>query len=156
MRNPRLPRPGRYILRPEPRRRPLARTCTAPTLMTIAPLVRGIVWADDIDAEELRGSLGCRIACRSMPPRETCTAPLPPGCQGTDWPPLTSWERYAAERREGVRVPPSVSTWRLQDVRRQAAVEREARGQAPEQPRVVAWGPSCEDERPAHRIGVRS
>lgn len=131
-------------------------TCTAPTCPTATgPTDHGTTqdrplshWGDTSDGvvAELVADFGPM-------------APLPPTCWGTDWPPLTSWERYAAERRGGVRVPPSVSVWREQDVRRQAAAEREARSQAPEQPaepRVVAWGPSCEDERPAHRIGVRS
>ena len=41
--------------------------------------------------------------------------------------PTDSWERYAAERAAGVRVPPSVSTWRAADVERQAAAERLSR-----------------------------
>jgi hypothetical protein len=53
-------------------------------------------------------------------PVGTTMAPAPATCQGTDWPPMTPWERYAAERAAGVRVPPSVSTWREADVRRQA------------------------------------
>lgn len=57
----------------------------------------------------------------------TTTAPAPAGCTGTDWPPTTPWERYAAERRAGIRVPPSVTTWRAADVERQAAAERMSR-----------------------------
>lgn len=71
-----------------------------------------------------------------------CTAVTPVSCEGTDWPPLTSWQRYAQERRAGERVPPTVSVWREQDRRRQAMVA----GERAPQDRQVAWGPgpSCE------------
>jgi len=77
-----------------------------------------------------------------------CSADQPPTCQGpTTWPPPTAWQRYAEDRRLGQRVPPSVSTWRPQDVRRQQEADALARGQAPQRPAVVLpWGPgpSCE------------
>jgi hypothetical protein len=86
----------------------------------------------------------------SEPPPSTCPAPAPATCEGTDWPPMTSMQRYAAERATGDRVPPSVSVWREQDRRRQAAAERAIREQGPSgEPRVVAWGPgpACEDRK---------
>lgn len=81
--------------------------------------------------------------------QDLCPALGPATCQGpTDWPPMTSWERYAAQRLAGERVPPSVSSWREQDRRRQAAAERMARDGAPvSEPRAVAWGPGCDDRK---------
>lgn len=80
---------------------------------------------------------------------QACRAPGPESCLGTDWPPMTSWQRYTAERLAGERVPPSVSTWREQDRRRQAAIERESREQAPRrEAAAVPWcpSPSCDAE----------
>lgn len=38
--------------------------------------------------------------------------------------PAGPWALYVAERRLGIRRPPSVATWRPEDERRQAAMER--------------------------------
>jgi hypothetical protein len=79
-------------------------------------------------------------------------APALTTCQGTEWPPPTSWQRYAQDRAGGERIPPSVlaSSWREQDRRRQAAAERSIREQAPTgEPRAVPWGPgpACDDRK---------
>jgi len=76
-----------------------------------------------------------------------CEAPHPSACQGTDWPPMTALQRYAEDRRLGQRVPPSVSTWRPEDVRRQQEADALARAQATVQSTVapVAPGPACEE-----------
>jgi hypothetical protein len=75
-----------------------------------------------------------------------CEAHEPPTCQGTDWPPMTPIQRYAEDRRLGQRVPPSVTTWRPQDVRRQQDADAMARsqvtGRAAGAP--VSPGPGCE------------
>ena len=78
-----------------------------------------------------------------------CLAPAPAACEGTEWPAATSWARYAQDRAAGSRVPPSVSVWRPEDARRQAAADREARGQALTVARTVAWmpGSACEDRK---------
>ena len=90
-----------------------------------------------------------------------CDAPAPVTCRGpTTWPPPHIWQRYAEDRRLGQRVPPSVSVWRPEDVRRQQEADARIRARASE--RLVAVtpgeGPACEPEpcRPAHMIGVRS
>ena len=125
-------------------------TCTAPTPAQITL---------DPDYENGRP----RTWEVDMPPAWTadrCPAPAPLICQGTDWPPMTSTQRYAEDRRLGQRVPPSVSVWRPEDVRRQQEADARIRARASE--RLVAVtpgeGPACEPEpcRPAHMIGVRS
>jgi len=84
------------------------------------------------------------------PPRggepSLCVAPVPQACHGTDWPPRTTMQRYAEDRRLGQSVPPSVTTWRPQDVRRQQDADAMARsqvtGRAAGAP--VSPGPGCE------------
>lgn len=138
-------------------------TCTAPTHPTApGPATDGHV------------VLGVQFTTGYDPSSWACFAPAPIGCDGTDWPPLTSMQRYAAAREAGECVPPSVSVWREQDRRRQAAAESEARAQrcgecgqpanrehrgsiqcacgatvAPNP--VVAWGPgpACDDRKAA-------
>lgn len=89
----------------------------------------------------------CDRPTGAYPVAVSCEAPLPPTCQGTDWPPLTSMQRYAAERAAGTRVPPSVSQWRHADMVRQAAAEQRIR--AGREPVAVAWGPgpACDDRK---------
>lgn len=109
-------------------------TCTAPALPTTQDYTRAL-WV----------ACGPLRALESTEPG--CPAATAPTCQGTDWPPMTAWQRYAEDRRLGQRVPPSVSTWRPQDIRRQQEADALARGQAPQRTAVVLpWGPgpSCE------------
>lgn len=113
-------------------------TCTAPTLPPCPTDHAPALWH----------ACGSLPSCEATP--DGCLAPALAICEGTDWPPMTSWELYAAERREGTRVPPSVSTWRPQDVARQREADRFARAQVPAQePRVLHWGPGpgCEGSR---------
>jgi hypothetical protein len=121
-------------------------TCTAPT----RPM--RIVLDPDGDPDFQEG-WPCQwgLACGLLPGE---LAPPPPTCQGSEWPPATSWQRYGEDRAEGERIPPSVpaSSWREQDRRRQAAAERSIREQGPSgEPRVVAWGPgpACDDRKAA-------
>lgn len=111
-------------------------TCTAPT--TTRPSV-----LDPDGDPDFKHGWSCDWAGTEPAEGEVCTAEPPAGCSGpTTWPPLTSWERYVAERAAGERVPPSVSVWREQDRRRQAAAEREIREGATARPAgLVTWGP---------------
>lgn len=130
-------------------------TCTAPTLATCPgrssgeaypPSCATHVWRDGSFLPTQTGGSAMSFQHHAG---DHCPAPGPASCEETDWPPQTSWERYAAERAAGTRVPPSVSVWREQDVRRQAAADREALAQAPvQEPRVLPWGhgPGCEGQ----------
>jgi hypothetical protein len=120
-------------------------TCTAPDHPT-SEIRYGT--HDACDSYPWTGALAERLEVRLF----SCSAPAPQSCEGTEWPPATSWQRYGEDRASGSRIPPSVSTWREQDRRRQAAAEREAREQAPAHAaRAVAWGPApaCDDRKAA-------
>ena len=127
-------------------------TCTAPTLPTTPDRThhearpgRCGLHPNDLRAADCLGS----------------HAPAPLTCQGpTTWPPPTAHQTYAEDRRLGQRVPPSVSVWRPEDVRRQQEADARIRARATDRLAVVVpgEGPACEPEpcRPAHMIGVRS
>lgn len=113
-------------------------TCTAPTT------TRRLVLDADGDPDFEQG-----WACDwTAEEGEGCSAPAPHACQGpTTWPPPTAHQTYAEDRRLGQRVPPSVSTWRPEDVRRQQEADARIRARASERPTAAgAWGPgpSCD------------
>jgi hypothetical protein len=112
-------------------------TCAAPTLSTCS----------DVHSWNVADT---RIVVDYRDPRGLIAADGPSvTCQGTEWPPPTSWARYAQDRASGSRVPPSVSAWRPEDARRQMDADRRLRERAPAKPAVVAWepGPACDDRK---------